>query len=183
MAVRKVFTEKELKQMVADLEVVGATKASVSRKWGIAASTLTRRITEFQDKLAKIEVRKAAKKHTRLTQDEKDQIIKLYVDDDWTMSAIAKLLLRSAGAVKRALEHANIPVRGRGKRKEQPITIGDTENPLAVGDRVFSFVYNAYATVEKLWGVDGDVFRIWVDSESHKFSAYQPREKLALITK
>ena len=126
IAALEVFDEKQLLQMQKDLAEPKATKTAVARKWGIAATTLTRKLEEFSQNQAKAEERKAAKKHTRLTQDEKDHIIRLYVTDGWTMNAIAKLIQRSAGAVKRALENAGIPVRGRGMKKEQPVTVGDS---------------------------------------------------------
>lgn len=183
MAARKVFTDKELDQMQADVDTPSATKTSVAKKWGIAPTTLNKRLLGHAEKAVRTEERKNLKKNKHLSEDEKSQIIKLYIDDSWSMNAIAKFLLRSAGAVKRALETANIPVRGRGRKKEQPITVGDVENPLAVGDKVFSFVYNSYAEVTRIIGSDGDTFRLWVSSDSHQFSAYQHRDKLALIPK
>ena len=182
MAARKTFTDKELQSMVDKLALPKATKTAVAKEFGIAPSTLTKRIDEFQDRQVKAEARKEAKKHTRLSADEKAEIVDYYINDQWSMNKIAQFVQRSAGAVKRALEDANIPIRKRGKAAvtTAPI-VGDTESALKEGSRVFSFKYNAYAIVQSLWGIDGDIFRIWVDSESHQFSAYQSRENLALI--
>jgi len=180
MAAKKVFSDKELQQMVDDLAQPKATKTAVARKWGIAATTLTRKIDDFKNKQEKAEERKQAKKHTRMTQDEIDTCVEYYVQENWSMNKIAELIQRSAGAVKRALENANVPIRARGK-KAQTVISGDTENPLKVGDTVYSFKYNAYAVVMSLFGVDGDTFRIWVTSDSSQFSAYQSRESLALL--
>ena len=178
---RTILTNDDLAAIEKEYGIVA--NSVLAKKWKIGVPRLKTEMEKFYAR-AKIEqTRRRSIAKTRVSAEEVQEIIEQYTVQNLSLSAIAKIILRSPTTVRNVLTRNNIPIRSTSKKTSSTLKFsGDTKSEIVLGDRVYSHYYNAYALVDK---IAKDAYRIWVIDDSSEnsggFFAYQSRKQLSFI--
>ena len=162
------------------------TKKEACQFLGMAYNTtrLGSILETYKEKKAREQSRRAALRGKPATIDDIHYAITEYLSGE-PIDSIAKALYRGTSFVRSILEKYSVPLRtaGRSYFKPELIPDGAARDKFKLGEVVYSARYQSLARIdaEALHTVHGNIYRIYLQDDRWKQSAWQPASELASL--